>query len=181
MASKLPNEMLHEILLPVLGISDGEFADTDLFSPTISASRSSTLLVCKHWLRVAYPILYSTVIIRSSNQARALAHSLMANKSLGKYVRKLRLEGGYDFARRILLLTPNITDIYLSLFVWSSDGVGGLCSSLSLINPYRVILYDEPVLPRNNASVRRLFAKICECIPSWTNLVLYCSSSRCFP
>jgi hypothetical protein len=152
--SKLPDEMLHEILTPVLIVPDDNFASTHQRSPfSISKDSSATmLLVCKRWLRVAYPLLYQTVVIRSPGQAHALAGSLQANPNLGRHVKKLRLKGGYGAAmHRILTLSPNITVLYLSLIIWSDDSVSGLCGSLATINPSRVILRDDMFRPKINA------------------------------
>jgi hypothetical protein len=184
MASKLPDEMLHDILLPVFTVPDDKFASTAKESPFSSVSQSSSgmLLVCKRWLRVAYPIFYRTAVVRSSGQALALADTLKANKDLGKYIRKLRLEGGYGAAIHVILTSaPNITDLYLSLFIWSDDSVSGLCRSLTAINPSRVILHDKPLDCKSNAKARQLALKVCECIRSWSNLVLrLCASVTSF-
>jgi hypothetical protein len=136
----------------VLGVPDDMFSSTDEESPFSSISNNSSatmLLVCKRWLRVAYPLLYHTVVIRSSGQAQALADSLKANPMLGRHVKKFRLEGGYGAAtHRILISSPNITDLYLSLIIWSEDSVSGLCRSLSIINPSRVVLRDDASFPK---------------------------------
>jgi hypothetical protein len=174
--SRLPDEMLHEFLSPALSVPDDMFTSTKEKSPFSSVTKNSSatlLLVCKRWLRVAYPLLYHTVVIRSSGQAQALADSLKANPILGKHVKKLRLEGGYGAAtHRILISSPNITDLYLSLIIWSDDSVSGLCRSLNTINPSRVILHDDATFPKLNAKARQLAVKLSECIPTWSNLVI---------
>lgn len=173
--SKFPSELVHEILSEVLRVPDEKFASTAAESPFSSVSQSSSvvLLACKSWLRVAYPLLYSTVVVRSSGQAQALSDTLKANKQLGRYIKKLRVEGGYGIEmHKILTSAPNITDLYLTLLIWAGDGVSGLCRSLATINPSRVILYDDPMQPKSNAKSRQLAAKLCECIPLWSNLVM---------
>jgi F-box-like len=174
---ELPDEMLHEILSPVLNVPDEKFASTEEPSPFSSISQSSAtlLLVCKRWLRVVYPLLYRTAVIRSSGQAYALASTLKAHNDLGKFIRKLRVEGGYGTAMHtILTFAPNITDLYLSLVIWSDDSVSGLCRSLATINPSRVILYDDkPGEAKFNAKARQLALRLSKCIPSWSNLVLH--------
>jgi hypothetical protein len=175
--SKFPDELLHEILSPVLSVPDDKFSSTNERSPfsisNLTGSSATMLLVCKRWLRVAYPLLYHTVVIRSSGQAHALADSLNANLTLGRHVKKLRLEGGYGAAlHKILTLASNITVLYLSLNIWSDDSVSGLCRSLTAINPSRVFLQDSSYHPKVNAKARQLLLKLCECIPVWSNLVL---------
>jgi hypothetical protein len=176
MTAKLPDELLNEILSPALSVPDEKFSSTSARSPFSLVSRSSStmLLVCKRWLRVAYALLYHTAVIRSPGQAQALADSLKANKSLGRHIKKLRLEGGYGISTHgIFTMAPNITDLYLRLMIWSDDSVSGLCRSLPIINPSRVILDDDSRDAKFNANARQLTLKLCECLPSWTNLVLY--------
>jgi hypothetical protein len=182
MAAKLPDELVNEVLSPVLSIPDELFAWSGTRSPFsfVSQSSSPMLLVCKRWLRVAYALLYHTVVIRSPGQAQALTSSLKSNKSLGRPIKKLRLEGGYATARGILSLAPNIADLYLSLMIWSNIGVSGLCSSLSSINPSRVILDDDSFEAKFNANARQIALKLCECLPSWTNLVSHFNSPTYF-
>jgi hypothetical protein len=178
--SSLPDELLHKVLSPVLSVPDEKFAQTGTFSPFsgVAESSSSMLLVCKGWLRVTYSLLYRTAVIRSSGQAQALADALHRNKTLGKHIKKLRLEGGYGVAtRKILTLAPNITDLYLTLFIWSDDSVSGLCRSLHTINPSCVILDDQWCEPKFNCNARQLALKLCDCIPLWSNLVLNLLSS----
>ncbi|KAJ7699467.1 hypothetical protein B0H14DRAFT_3653002 [Mycena olivaceomarginata] len=82
----LPDEIISEILSPALKVSDEVFSDTSRVSPfsKYSESTSAYLLVCKSWLRVATPLLYNVVILRSKAQAKALSLSLAGNKVLGK-------------------------------------------------------------------------------------------------
>ncbi|KAK7052014.1 hypothetical protein R3P38DRAFT_2502946, partial [Favolaschia claudopus] len=63
-----------EILSPALKVPDDLFSDTSDVSPfaTYAPSDSAYLLVCKDWLRVATPLLYSVVVLRSKAQANAL-------------------------------------------------------------------------------------------------------------
>ncbi|KAJ7819781.1 hypothetical protein B0H14DRAFT_2835709 [Mycena olivaceomarginata] len=42
----------------------------------------------------------------------------------------------------ILKCTPNVSDLFLSLEIYSSDNTNGLCKGLALINPARLILRD---------------------------------------
>ncbi|KAJ7356583.1 hypothetical protein DFH08DRAFT_953921 [Mycena albidolilacea] len=136
-----------------------------------SHTTSAFLLVCKDWLRVATPLLYNVVIIRSKAQAQALEAALKSNKDLGAFIKKLRVEGGYGLPMKtILKASPNITDLFLSLAIWSSDGVSGLCQSLHLIDPVRLILYDSDLEPRDNKQNLQLVGKVVACIQFWKRL-----------
>jgi hypothetical protein len=179
MLSLLPDELLHEILSSLFHVPDDKFASTEGESPFASVSESSCMLlpVCKRWLRIAYPLLYLTVVIRSSAQAQALSDSLRANKTLGRYIRKLRLEGGYGAVmQKIITLAPNITDLYLTLVIWSDDSASGICRSLAAINPSRIILHDDLSGGKFNVKARQLVNKLCEFIPLWSNLVNRCTA-----
>ncbi|KAJ7607144.1 hypothetical protein FB45DRAFT_846981 [Roridomyces roridus] len=101
-----------------------------------SESPSVYLLVCKSWLRVATPLLYNVVVLRSKAQAKALALTLSKNKDFGRFIRYLRVEGGYGAPlRTILQSSPDVTDLFIDLDIWSSDNPCGLCAGLGMINP----------------------------------------------
>ncbi|KAJ7658840.1 hypothetical protein DFH06DRAFT_919114, partial [Mycena polygramma] len=60
-----------------------------------SLSTSAYLVVCRDWLRLATPLLYNVVVIRSKSQANALEKVLVNNKEFGRFIKKLRrLRGG---------------------------------------------------------------------------------------
>ncbi|KAK7020336.1 hypothetical protein R3P38DRAFT_3197662 [Favolaschia claudopus] len=96
--SSVPEEILAEILSRILNVPDEMFSDTSEISPFAGSSQSVCALlrlgVCKRWLRVATPLLYGTVVIRSKGQANALA-TVLREQNLGRFVRNLRLEGGF--------------------------------------------------------------------------------------
>ncbi|KAJ6606071.1 hypothetical protein DFH09DRAFT_1269163 [Mycena vulgaris] len=143
--NSLPDEIISEILSPALKVSDEVFSDTSDVSPfaQYAESTSSYLLVCKSWLRVATPLLYNVVILRSKAQAKALGQILDKNKDLGQFIKKLRVEGGYRAPMGVILQSsPNISDLFISFEIWSADNTGGLCKGLSFINPTRLIIRD---------------------------------------
>ncbi|KAJ7259749.1 hypothetical protein C8J57DRAFT_1134988 [Mycena rebaudengoi] len=177
MEQHLPDEILSEILTPSLSVSDTDFSDTSLNSPFASYSGHSTsafLLVSKSWLRVSTPLLYNVVVLRSKAQAAALASSLKLNPDLGRFIKKLRVEGGYGAAMHsVLKCAPNITDLVITLDIWSSDSSLGLCRGLSQINPRRVILRkggDGKI--RSNKATNDLTEKVASCMPQWSNLTV---------
>ncbi|EPQ50626.1 hypothetical protein GLOTRDRAFT_141424 [Gloeophyllum trabeum ATCC 11539] len=176
----LPDEIVHEILKPVLGVPDEVFCDTgpSAFEFRAQISTSAFLLVCKQWLRVATPLLFEVVILRSSGQAKALARVLRANKQFGQFIRMLRVEGGFGMAMQtIISAAPKVRDLYLTFSQSSSDNVQGLCNALPSINPCRLFIHEsveslqggKHVL--DNAKTRDLTDAVCRCIRmNWTNL-----------
>ncbi|KAJ7612002.1 hypothetical protein DFH06DRAFT_1109634 [Mycena polygramma] len=174
MSTSLPDEIISEILLPALKVSDQMFSDTSSTSPFASASVSSSaaLLVCKAWLRVATPLLYHVVVIRSKAQARALQNCLRGNPDLGRFVKMLRVEGGFGPAmQEILRNSPNITDIFLSLQIHASDSTDGLVGGLQYINPTRIIIFDyvNRQLQLKNKQVQGLIGALEARAPKWSN------------
>ncbi|KAJ7896788.1 hypothetical protein B0H14DRAFT_2678749 [Mycena olivaceomarginata] len=152
----LPDEIISEILSPALKVSDEIFSDTNEVSPfaKYAESTSAYLLVSKSWLRVSTPLLYNVVILRSKAQAKALSLALAGNKVLGTFIKKLRVEGGYGAPMlTILQSSPNISDLFVSLEIYSSDNTNGLCKGLSLLNPNRLILWDLSRTPPRNKMV----------------------------
>ncbi|KAJ6489146.1 hypothetical protein DFH09DRAFT_1455408 [Mycena vulgaris] len=167
-----PMEHYEKILSPALQVPEHLFSDTSERSPFASqSSTSSTLLVCKSWLRVATPLLYSVVVIRSKAQAQALQKTLQNAPELGQFVKKLRVEGGFGQAMlKILQKTPNISDLVISLQLRAPDSSSGLVSGLSLINPTRLIIVDYYFWQRPNKAVEALKTALGICAAGWKNL-----------
>ncbi|KAJ7301164.1 hypothetical protein DFH08DRAFT_907367 [Mycena albidolilacea] len=175
----MPDEIISEILSPALRVSDAAFSTLSVAgaSPfmTFSESSSAYLVVSKSWLRVATPLLYGVVVIRSKAQAQALAATLTANPALGRFIKKLRVEGGYAISMLKILQTAcgSITDLFLSLDVASSDNACGLCRGLPLVDPVRVIV-DAPSYHRFLTKPAKKLAEALEkCIPTWKQLAQF--------
>ncbi|KAJ7237746.1 hypothetical protein B0H12DRAFT_1138520 [Mycena haematopus] len=174
--NSLPDEIISEILSPALKVSDELFCDQSDISPFAknSESTSAYLLVCKPWLRVATPLLYNTVVLRSKAQAKALSVALSGNKELGHFIRKLRVEGGYGPPMHIILqCSPNISDLFLSFILYSSDNTSGLCKGLRLINPTRLILTDLMYKPLENKMISHLVEALVDSISKWDRLFVF--------
>ncbi|KAJ6567118.1 hypothetical protein B0H19DRAFT_719198 [Mycena capillaripes] len=170
----LPDEIISEILSPALKVSDEVFSDTSNVSPfaKYSESTSAYLLVCKSWLRVATPLLYNVVILRSKAQAKALSLALSGNKQLGQFVKKLRVEGGYGPPMHIILRSsPNISDLFISFDIYAGDNTVGLCKGLPLINPTRLILRHSE--NRENKIVTQLVDAAVKSISKWDRLCVF--------
>ncbi|KAJ7773823.1 hypothetical protein B0H16DRAFT_1713677 [Mycena metata] len=167
----LPDEIVSEIVSPALKISDDLFSDTNRTSPFAvpSESTSAILVVCKAWLRVATPLLYHVVILRSRAQARALQRTLRDNPDFGKWIKKIRIEGGFGPAMELILKTaPNITDIFLSFSIHASDSTTGLVLGLPHIDPTRLIIWEG--IPLRNKHVRNLVQSVEDCALGWKKI-----------
>ncbi|KAF7296539.1 F-box domain-containing protein [Mycena chlorophos] len=175
----LPDEILSLILSPALTVPDRDFASTDSLSPfaTYSESASAYLLVSKSWLRVATPLLYHVVVVRSKAQAATLARALLQKDlNLGRYVKKLRIEGAYGAPLLAVFKNiPNLTDLCLSLTIYSADNVVGLCAGLPLVNPTRLIVQRPD--GRSNKNKTALMGALVASIASWTHLTVFDASA----
>ncbi|KAJ6469141.1 hypothetical protein C8R47DRAFT_1150524 [Mycena vitilis] len=173
-ANQVPYEIISEIISPLLKHSDEAFSDRSekAFLEPPSYSSSTYLLVCKAWLRVATPLLYNVVILRTTAQAEALQGALKSSPEMGLLVKKLRVEGGFGTAMQAILKSaPNITDLFLTLSIWGSDNVRGLCGGLQFINPRRVILVDPT--PKKNKQVQQLSDTLVKNISKWDKLEIF--------
>ncbi|KAH6880940.1 hypothetical protein BKA70DRAFT_1206406 [Coprinopsis sp. MPI-PUGE-AT-0042] len=175
LSTTLPDEIIKEILSPVLHVLDEAFASTSWRSPFshYELSTSTVLVVCRDWLRVATPLLYHTVVIRSKAQAQALARTLKANAQLGQFIRKFRLEGGFGNAVfDILKRAPAITDIAISGNLNASESIGGYLRGFKLVNPRRLVYFSD-YTDYKSVKVRKELSKaLAESIrDTWTSLV----------
>jgi hypothetical protein len=120
-----------------------------------------------------------TLMCSSMAQSQSLAHALKKYRELGRFIRKIRLEGGFDASvHKIIVAAPNIKDIFLSLTIWSNDSVTGLCIGLPLMDPSRVIIHDSQFNYTSNSQQRQLTATLCRCIMTWRNRVRGCCNSK---
>jgi F-box-like len=175
-SSQLPDEIIKEILSPALYVSDRAFSSTCEWTNPFAnyeLSTSTILVVCKSWLRVATPMLYETVVLRSKAQAQALASALKDNEPLGRFIRKLRVEGGYGACLyEVLRRSPSLTDLWISTRLYSNESISGYLKGFQHVNPTRLIIVDND----NKTSVIRknIYKALAEAVQhSWTSLVRF--------
>ncbi|KAG6864751.1 hypothetical protein C0991_007352, partial [Blastosporella zonata] len=70
---------------------------------------------------------------------------------------------------KVMSLAPNISYLWLSLRVWSSDNVSGLCRGLQLANPQSLFLCDNHS-GGDNAKSRKLWEALRGCLGKWERL-----------
>ncbi|KAJ6568932.1 hypothetical protein B0H19DRAFT_1065714 [Mycena capillaripes] len=154
-ANHVPNEIISEILTPLLMHPDEVFSDRSEKALLEPGYLSATyLLVCKAWFRVSTPLLYNVVILRTTAQAEALQAVLKTNPEIGQFIKKLRVEGAFgNSMHTILKSASNITDLF-SRFLFGAQ-----------------IMFQEK--PRKNKLVTQLFETLRKLIPKWNKLVRY--------
>ena len=180
MADKLPNELIKEILEPVLDTPDDLFHDVSDIPPFTRFNHVSAiplLTICKSWMQVAIMLFYRVIILRSKAQVYTLERVLQANPHFGSYARKLRVEGGFgEVMRKIILLSPNINDLFLSLDISLCDSTKGLCSSLATLNLSCVTLWEPSTNSKDQktAAGRNLNASVATCLAqNWKKMVIF--------
>ncbi|KAH6909295.1 hypothetical protein BKA70DRAFT_1149250 [Coprinopsis sp. MPI-PUGE-AT-0042] len=144
-APHLPDEIVKEILSPALLVPDEAFASTSWKSPfaNYQLTSSTILVVCKDWLRVATPLLYETVILRSKAQAQALAAAVKNDAQLGTFIKKVRLEGGYgNSVYEIFKRSPNIRHLWQKGGLASSESVAGYAKAFNSVSLEALIIVD---------------------------------------
>jgi hypothetical protein len=175
MASRLPNELLHEIFTfpNVCGVDPEAFADTNTDAHPAWLAASRIPLVCKDWYCVATPLVYEAILLSTQFQTRALHDVLKRNPSFRPYIKRLRLERTFGAATgAILCMTSRLTDISISLKQSSKNKVSGLCAALPLIQPTRVVLRDPQIEYHCNKNVDALVKTLCQCIHAWPSMVI---------
>jgi F-box-like len=173
-SSQLPDEIIREILAPALHVSDEAFSNTSGTSNPFAnygLSSSTILVVCKSWLRVATPLLYETVVLRSKAQAQALSGVLKHNGQFGQFIKKLRVEGGYGtFVGEILKRSPSLTDLLITTSLYSNESIAGYPKGFQSVNPHRLIVLDDHL--KASAIRKKVYQALAEAVRhSWTNLV----------
>lgn len=170
----IPDEILKEILFDVLTVPDDDFSKADGPSPFGHnlTSSSDMLLISKHWLRVATPLLYECVILRSTPQAQAFYNALRgkAGPQLKRFVRRIRLEASFGAVTdKIFTALPEISDLFLKLPSSADEKVNGLIQSLHKLSPTRVILdFTEESLWKNTYLMSEA---LCKALRTWKTLV----------
>jgi len=174
MACRLADEVLKDILASFLVVPDELFADNGAVSPfsRVTQSASDVLLICKRWMRIGTPVLFTTVVVRSMPQARALALAMTNNPEFGRHTRKLRIEGAYGgYILTAVRQMPNIRDLCMTVGINSNISINGTLDALEMMNPERVILTLAP--PRTHKCLNRhiLLETLAEQICTWPRLV----------
>jgi hypothetical protein len=78
-------------------------------------------------------LLSSTTLLL---QAESLAVALHGPHDPGRFIKKLRVEGGFGaHMGHILKSAPNVTDLFISTAIHSPDTTSGLVLALSSLNP----------------------------------------------
>ncbi|OCH93153.1 hypothetical protein OBBRIDRAFT_811238 [Obba rivulosa] len=155
--SSIPEELLERILehvvcpgpteptprpswhpFPQVGRPFGKMYGTPT-SPNSAPSRISPLLVCRTWLRIATPLHYRHVVLRTPRHTTLLAGTLRRNPELGYWIRSIRIEGTFAALGDVVCMCPNV-----EFFDLTVDN--GVSHSLDNANRGAIQAADEAVV-----------------------------------
>jgi len=169
MAARLPDELVKDILHSILDIPDHEFHDTSTQSPfaRVVAPSSAALLVCKRWMRIATPLLYHNVVLRSSATAHSFCIAIKRQPEFAKLVKHLRVECPCpnilgDTAKRMTALAT----LHIDLASIGDNRLLGVAKLLAASNATHLSLARNKPVFNSTGRKKRLDAVI-----KWTNLV----------
>ncbi|OSC98702.1 hypothetical protein PYCCODRAFT_1447286 [Trametes coccinea BRFM310] len=178
MTELVPNEVLECILHYALVIPTRTF-EAWRTAATFAASPRSTaadiLLVSKRWHELGDPYLYESAILRTKAQVKSFASAVRKANSRGikrgHYLRRLRIEGGYnDRIKTILESSPGIVHVFLGFDISLHDTSAGLKRALQRVNPTRLFMDATPGPHFTAQNTMSLYAAVGSALPSWTKL-----------
>ncbi|RPD61400.1 hypothetical protein L227DRAFT_600325 [Lentinus tigrinus ALCF2SS1-6] len=145
MTETIPNELLETILFHALTIQTPVFETWRThrtFCSNSPSGESSILLVSKRWCSLGTPVLYESAILRTNTRTEALARTLSDHKRrLGRYLRRLRVEGGFGGALiKVLNAAPGLATLYLGFDLTNKDSTAGLMRTLKQVKLEHLLL-----------------------------------------
>jgi hypothetical protein len=185
----LPEELIHEVLRHAIVPFTDTFLDpahsreffhsahdgqsgSVLHKPSSPLGSHHLLLVCKRWLRIGAPLLYTALWLSTPAHAACVARVFADNPALGAAVRDLRLDGGFDAALAgVLSRAPNVQHLHLGYALQRGDEIDGLLAALPSMRLRR--LYLGPMSGLNVREAERAVDMLLDqCIAeTWTSLV----------
>ena len=173
--SLLPDELVKDVLHSILDIQNHKFHDTCAQSPFahIVASSSNTLLVCKRWMRIATPLLYHKVILRSPATVLSFCLATRRQPTFARLVRHLRVECACpniigDIAKKM----KTLQSLHLSLDSLIDEQLLGATKLLAASNAIHVSLAQSRLL----FDFFPILLKRLSVLSKWKNLVSAVSS-----
>lgn len=120
----LPEELVERILALCVLVHQDAPARPSWHAKSPARSTSSVLLVNKAFLRIATPLFYKTLVVRSAAQLKSLLdNALTPNPELGTYARNVIISGSYDGLHELVHLCQRleIFDMTLDSTPWAED------------------------------------------------------------
>ncbi|KAI5118290.1 hypothetical protein M0805_003809 [Coniferiporia weirii] len=178
----LPEEILEHIFSLVFSSS---FADETCASPGSAQSPLCLLLACKSFERIAKPLLYGALHLRSRGQADKLACALTAQPALSLHIRAIRVDGpsagrafhttvqlmsAFQLPRPLELLDVRIADERTgSDIATSGEDLERLCTALTQCPDVRHLVLRQGVYMKCRVMTVFVHA-LASAVPRWPSL-----------
>jgi len=171
-----PEEVLERILALCVDAQTDAFANPSWHTRQVSRRASSILLVNKTFLRIATPLLYNTVVIRSSHQLTTILDNVFRpNPELAAFVKTVAISGGsYDGLDDFVRLCVNLEefDMTLDSTPWEEDLREKFGESLMGMRKIKsLIVRKDAYLTLEKP--KHLMNQLSNAIAAWTSLVRF--------
>ena len=179
-----PEEVLERILALCVDAQTDAFANPSWHTRQVSRRASSVLLVNKTFLRIATPLLYNTVVIRSSHQLTTILDNVFRpSPQLATFVKTVEISGGsYDGLDDFVRLCVNLEEFDMSLdnTPWEEDVREKFAESLKGMRKIKsLIVRKDAYLTQEKP--KHLMNQLSDAIVAWTSLVSFLLSVNIRP
>ena len=171
-----PEEVLERILALCVDAQTDAFANPSWHTRQVSRRASSILLVNKTFLRIATPLLYNTVVIRSSYQLSTILDNVFRpNPELASFVKTVAISGGsYDGLDDFVRLCVNLEEFDMTLdnTPWEGDVREKFGESLMGMRKIKsLVVRKDAYLTQEKP--KHLMGQLSNAIATWTSLVSF--------
>jgi hypothetical protein len=171
-----PEEVLERILALCVDAQTDAFANPSWHTRQVSRRASSILLVNKTFLRIATPLLYNTVVIRSSQQLSTILDNVFRpNPELAAFVKTVVISGGsYDGLDDFVRLCVNLEEFDMTLdnTPWEEDVRERFGESLMGMRKIKsLVVRKDAYLTLEKP--KHLMHQLSNAISRWTSLVSF--------
>jgi len=171
-----PEEVLERILALCVDAQTDAFANPSWHTRQVSRRASSILLVNKTFLRIATPLLYNTVVIRSPHQLSTILDNVFRpNPELAAFVKTVEISGGsYDGLDDLVRLCVNLEEFDMTLdnTPWEEDVREMFGESLKGMRKIKsLVVRKDAYLTQEKP--KHLMNQLSTAIATWTSLVSF--------
>lgn len=171
-----PEEVLERILALCVDAQTDAFANPSWHTRQVSRSASSILMVNKTFLRIATPLLYNTVVIRSSQQLTTILDNVFRpSPELAAFVKTVAISGGsYDGLDDLVRLCVNLEEFDMTLdnTPWEEDVREKFAESLMGMKKIRsLVVRKDAYLTQEKP--KHLMNQLSNAIATWKSLVSF--------
>jgi len=171
-----PEEVLERILALCIDAQTDAFANPSWHTRQVSRRASSILLVNRTFLRIATPLLYNTVVIRSAYQLSTILDNVFRpHPELASFVKTVAISGGsYDGLDDFVRLCVNLEEFDMTLdnAPWEEDVREKFGESLMGMRKIKsLVVRKDAYLTQEKP--KHLMGQLSNAIVSWTSLVSF--------